>query len=52
MLPIVVTKNLIAPRRQERKENISFSNLAAFAPLRETQFFRYSFSSKISNIFG
>jgi hypothetical protein len=46
MLPSLTTENLIAPRRQERKENFFSSNLAAFAPLRKTQFFPISFLSE------
>jgi hypothetical protein len=38
MLTKTTSRKFIAPRCQERKENSSFSNLACFAPLRETLF--------------
>jgi hypothetical protein len=38
-----VTKSVIPPRRQERKEKFFFFELGAFAPLREAQFFRAVF---------
>jgi hypothetical protein len=40
---LTVVRNLIAPRRQARKEILSSTN---FAPLRETQFFRSLFHPK------
>jgi hypothetical protein len=46
-------KKFIAPRRQARKEvpYLFFSNLARFAPLRETQFARFLFYPHL-NMFG
>jgi hypothetical protein len=54
LLSTEVTKNVIAPRRQARKERFLLisPNLGAFAPLREIQFFRSLLHPKISNIFG
>jgi hypothetical protein len=49
MLPTVVTKNLIAPRR---KENSFFFELGALCAFARDTVFPISFSSKNSNIFG
>jgi hypothetical protein len=52
MLPTVVTKEGIAPRRQERKENSFFFELGALCAFARNTVFPICVSSKISNIFG
>jgi hypothetical protein len=52
MLPPVVTKSRIAPRRQERKANSFFFELGALCAFARDTVFPIYFSSKISNTFG
>jgi hypothetical protein len=52
MLPNRGDKNVIAPRRRERKEKFFFFELGALCAFARDTVFSICFSSKISNIFG